>query len=247
MNDRTEELARRVRNALGEFDDPNMPVVELVRDMAACLRKYDTIPKPEAQAAGDDLTVTDVGGGYLFKAPNGKEVYVSQATIDALSTPASHDAQHEAVTEHEGEFGLPPLPASAVYWRQRAEFWREQAVLLGWREKRDAENGEAQQPAVVGDGHLNPPMKFTHDEPMRALLGQAATELEALRKRCEAVEADAERYRYLRQNHVSEYESETPYDMSSPSLDLDFSAEGHDLDAAIDRVRGAAAQEPSHG
>lgn len=70
---------------------------------------------------------------------------------------------------------------------------------------------------------------------------------EALRKRCEAVEADAERYRYLRQNHVSEYESETPYDMSSPSLDLDFSAEGHDLDAAIDRVRGAAAQEPSHG
>lgn len=37
------------------------------------------------------------------------------------------------------------------YWRERAEFWRSQAVALGWQEKRDADNGEAAPPsAAVG-------------------------------------------------------------------------------------------------
>ncbi|WP_374012747.1 hypothetical protein [Pseudoxanthomonas koreensis] len=47
---------------------------------------------------------------------------------------------------------------------------------------------------------------------------------------------DAERYRYLRKHHVREWESDMPHDKGAPSLDLDFSAEGHDLDAAIDRA-----------
>lgn len=50
--------------------------------------------------------------------------------------------------------------------------------------------------------------------------------------------ADGERYRYLRKHHVREWESDMPHDKGAPSLDLDFSAEGHDLDAAIDRARG---------
>lgn len=47
---------------------------------------------------------------------------------------------------------------------------------------------------------------------------------------------DAERYRYLRQHHVREWVSDMPENKGAPSLDLDFSAEGHDLDAAIDRA-----------
>lgn len=46
------------------------------------------------------------------------------------------------------------LGAGGRYWRERAEFWRAQAVSLGWRQKRDTENGEAQtleQPAVELD------------------------------------------------------------------------------------------------
>ena len=49
---------------------------------------------------------------------------------------------------------------------------------------------------------------------------------------------DAARYRYLRDNHVQRWESVLPEKAGAKSLDLDFSAEGHDLDAAIDRARG---------
>lgn len=48
--------------------------------------------------------------------------------------------------------------------------------------------------------------------------------------------ADAGRYRYLRKHHLREWVSDMPHDKGAPSLDLDFSAEGHDLDAAIDRA-----------
>ena len=49
---------------------------------------------------------------------------------------------------------------------------------------------------------------------------------------------DAARYRYLRDNYVQRWESVLPEKAGAKSLDLDFSAEGHDLDAAIDRARG---------
>lgn len=52
------------------------------------------------------------------------------------------------------------------------------------------------------------------------------------------LEQDAERYRYLRKHHTREWESDMPHDKGAPSIDLDFSAEGHDLDAAIDRAMG---------
>lgn len=51
--------------------------------------------------------------------------------------------------------------------------------------------------------------------------------------------ADAARYRYLRDNHMREWVSDMPHNKGAPSLDLDFSAEGHDLDAAIDRAMGS--------
>lgn len=51
---------------------------------------------------------------------------------------------------------------------------------------------------------------------------------------------DAERYRYLRESHVRKWVSDLPHNKNAPSLDLDFSAEGHDLDAALDRAMQGA-------
>lgn len=47
--------------------------------------------------------------------------------------------------------GLQQSPA-ARYWQQRSEFWMGKAISLGWREVRDAENGEgpATQPEARG-------------------------------------------------------------------------------------------------
>lgn len=48
-----------------------------------------------------------------------------------------------------GEFGVGIQPnPKARYWQERAEFWRAQAVALGWRDKRDTENGEAPPPSA---------------------------------------------------------------------------------------------------
>lgn len=45
---------------------------------------------------------------------------------------------------------------------------------------------------------------------------------------------EAERYRFLRRRHVREWVSDMPENKGKPSLDIDFEAPGHDLDAAID-------------
>lgn len=47
--------------------------------------------------------------------------------------------------------------------------------------------------------------------------------------------ADSERYRYLRDNHTRKWVSKLPQNKNAQSIDLDFSGEGHDLDAALDR------------
>ena len=56
---------------------------------------------------------------------------------------------------------------------------------------------------------------------------------------------DAERYRYLRRRHVREWVSDMPENKGAPSLDIDFDAPGHDLDAAVDAA--IAQQEASRG
>ena len=55
---------------------------------------------------------------------------------------------------------------------------------------------------------------------------------------------DAARYRYLRDHHVVIWVSEMPLSKGAKSLDLDFSAEGHCLDAAIDRAMPSRALAP---
>lgn len=57
----------------------------------------------------------------------------------------SDETEVKPVADGEFGVGIQPNP-KARYWQERAEFWRAQAVALGWREKRDAENGEAQLP-----------------------------------------------------------------------------------------------------
>lgn len=53
--------------------------------------------------------------------------------------------------EAQAQGGEDGLGEGGRYWRERAEFWRSQAVALGWREKRDAENGgDAPPSAPVG-------------------------------------------------------------------------------------------------
>lgn len=46
--------------------------------------------------------------------------------------------------------------------------------------------------------------------------------------------ADARRYRYLRDHCKREWYSDMPHNKGAPSLDIEFEARGHDLDAAID-------------
>lgn len=58
--------------------------------------------------------------------------------------------------------------------------------------------------------------------------------LDALRGEVERLRADATRYRWLKANCVREWKSDMPHDKGAPSLDIDFEADGHDLDAAID-------------
>lgn len=61
-----------------------------------------------------------------------------------------------------GEFGVGIQPnPKARYWQERAEFWKAQAIALGWRERRDSENGDTAPPSapvgVIGDAirHLS--------------------------------------------------------------------------------------------
>lgn len=74
----------------------------------------------------------------------------------------------------------------------------------------------------------------------RYLMGKTKDELASMYMRLlRDTEQDAkaaERYRYLRKHHVREWVSDMEHVKGAPSLDLDFSAEGHDLDAAIDRA-----------
>lgn len=67
---------------------------------------------------------------------------------------------------------------------------------------------------------------------IRELYPQSA--LDALRGEVERLRADATRYRWLKANCVREWKSDMPHDKGAPSLDIDFEADGHDLDAAID-------------
>lgn len=57
-----------------------------------------------------------------------------------------------------------------------------------------------------------------------------------------AMVADAERYRWLRDNCVREWESDMDHDRGARSLDIDFDAPGWDLDSAIDTARQAAGE-----
>jgi hypothetical protein len=65
-------------------------------------------------------------------------------------------------------------------------------------------------------------------------LGRCADELLAILDAEGDVRKDAERYRWLRSNCKREWQSDMPHNKGAPSLDIDFSADGHDLDAAID-------------
>jgi hypothetical protein len=53
---------------------------------------------------------------------------------------------------------------------------------------------------------------------------------------------DARRYRFLRDHCKREWVSDMPRDKGAPSLDIDFEAEGHDLDAAVDAAIAASAE-----
>ena len=55
-----------------------------------------------------------------------------------------------------------------------------------------------------------------------------------------ALQADAERYRYLRDNCTRRWVSNMG---GADSLDIGFDAEGHDLDAAVDAARSASRKE----
>ena len=77
----------------------------------------------------------------------------------------------------------------------------------------------------------------------RYLMGKSKSELSYMYLRLlrdtEQDARDAERYRYLREHHVRKWSSDMPHDKGAPSIDLDFSAVGHDLDAAVDRARNS--------
>ena len=84
---------------------------------------------------------------------------------------------------------------------------------------------------------------------------QAARAVELIRELCEEVIAlttrptleardavDARRYRYLRDHCKREWYSDMPHNKGAPSLDIEFEARGHDLDAAIDAALALPAQ-----
>jgi hypothetical protein len=75
------------------------------------------------------------------------------------------------------------------------------------------------------------------DRVYRVCADQLEPLLAALLDELEALTADAERYRWLRDNCKREWESDMENDKGAPSLDIDFNAPGHDLDAAIDAAR----------
>lgn len=50
----------------------------------------------EGRETRDGITATDVGGGWLLKAPNGKELFVAEETIAALAAqPAARRVTDE--------------------------------------------------------------------------------------------------------------------------------------------------------
>jgi hypothetical protein len=83
-----------------------------------------------------DCVVCDDCGA--IRTDGGKEWPVKNAWF------ASRDLAKQPMQQGGGD----GLGEGGRYWRERAEFWRVQAVALGWREKRDAENGEAAPPSA---------------------------------------------------------------------------------------------------
>lgn len=66
------------------------------------------------------------------------------------------------------------------------------------------------------------------------MLRNYATELRTSSEPTPDVIRDAERYQWLRANCVREWVSVMPDKAQAPTLDIGFTAPGHDLDAAID-------------
>lgn len=81
---------------------------------------------------------------YNMDIRDGKINYRAQDHIDVAAAALQHPAA-PSVEEQ-------PNPL-ARYWMNRSEFWMQKAISLGWREVRDAANGEAPSapPSVAGD------------------------------------------------------------------------------------------------
>ena len=94
--------------------------------------------------------VADVDEWRVRNAPEA----LRAALTAALAPQPPAEAQPDGDV---GEFGVGIQPnPKARYWQERAEFWKAQAVALGWREKRDAANGEAPPSTPVGGGSIEP-------------------------------------------------------------------------------------------
>lgn len=122
---------------------------------------YDDVPGSWATQSEGWPSIDDPGEVARMLVIKNKLVpYGSYVTVDGrlrLETPEYVErvrAALEAATPNPVRAEQQGLGAGGRYWRERAEFWRAQAVALGWREVRDAANGE--QPEGKGAYTLPP-------------------------------------------------------------------------------------------
>lgn len=239
----------------GQPAPPSAPDTEVSR-MDAIVAAFNTWPADlRAKLSLHDLR--RMTGWTPSSAPVGVEAIKSAiAELDALRNAmfktyaaAANGADKAKLIRliesernaYESHYSLPKLQAALAQQpaaplakiREGVGYWKERAAIL--QQRLDA--AEARQPAAEvvvtrdDDGEI---VRVTQGDRVIAATThaggkQAVATRDALRK-------DAERYRYLRKHHVREWISDMEHDRGAPSLDLDFSAEGHDLDAAIDRA-----------
>lgn len=141
----------------GQLSDWNLEMASLRKYFAGLASQ--PADKPAGQAVTDALI--KAGNKLSFAAQISGGVAGRDANLVAAIegwTNARDSLAPEPATagDDPGEFGVGIRHnPKARYWQERAQFWCSRAIELGWREHRDAENGERATPAAaVPDGPL---------------------------------------------------------------------------------------------
>ena len=187
-------------------------------------------------------------------------------TIKAImpSEVEALDAAIAAMAAPQPPSGGDGLGEGGRYWRERAEFWRAQAVALGWREKRDAENGEAAPPSapvgVEAEALLDALEEAAEYEHGRGLIWQgyggnrdeklAVIRAALAQQPAAEAEAEAERKFFAQDFYEEAREGKVAWPDQQPAAVDEVLAEEANERAAIaayEKHMGVSADDPAYG